>query len=479
LLSFPLQKMGFAAWLGFVWTHLTRGEYIMTGKERIAAVLRGGSGKLDKTPWVPFAGVHAGKLAGYSAVEVSTDLDKLVESLLQVHKMYIPDGQPVMFDLQIEAEILGCELMWSENGPPTVASHPLADTADIPEVIPGPEDGRLGMELEAIRRMKAAVGDTTALYGLICGPFTLASHLRGTNLFMDMILDPEYVRSLLSYTNKAAQTIAGYMIEAGADVIAVVDPLISQISADHFDEFMNEPFSALFAAIREAGAFSSFFVCGNASQNIEPMCKTRPDSISVDENVNLASAKKITDKYAITIGGNIPLTSVMLFGNQQDNMKATVDLIDSLDTTDHLIIAPGCDMPFDIPIENAIAIEQAVHETDAVREMIKNYESAGLEFTGELPDYVNLEKPLIEVFTLDSATCAACTYMLASAVDAAGHFGDDVEVVEYKYTSPENIARCGAMGVKQLPSIYINGVLKYSSLIPSRNELVEKIKEVM
>jgi len=46
--------------------------------------------------------------------------------------------------------------------------------------------------------------------------------------------------------------------------------------------------------------------------------------------------------------------------------------------------------------------------------------------------------------------------------------------VEYKYTSRENIARCRAMGVKQLPSLYINGKLAYSSLIPAVEELVEK-----
>ena len=37
-------------------------------------------------------------------------------------------------------------------------------------------------------------------------------------------------------------------------------------------------------------------------------------------------------------------------------MKNTVDLIDSLDNTDMLIIAPGCDMPYDIPVENTIGV---------------------------------------------------------------------------------------------------------------------------
>ncbi len=444
----------------------------MTGKERITAVMQGK--ETDKTPWVPFAGVHSGKLKGYTAREVSQDGDKLFESLLEVNRLYKPDGQPVMFDLQIEAELMGCDLVWAEDAPPTVSTHPLESTADIPDYIPAADEGRLALEIDVMKRMKEAVGDETALYGLFTGPFTLASHLRGTNIFMDMMLDPDYVHKLLAYCTDVAIALSDYFIEAGMDVIAAVDPLISQISPAHFKEFMHEPFSRLFTAIREKGAYSSFFVCGNATMNIGPMCETKPDSLSVDENVNLAEAKKVTDTYGVVIGGNIPLTSVMLFGNQQDNMKAVVDLVDSV-TKERLIIAPGCDMPYDIPVENTIAIEQAVHETESVREMIRNYEGSDLVFEGELPDYENLARPLVEVFTLDSATCAACTYMLATAMDAKAHYGDAIDVVEYKYTTPQNIARCGAMGVKQLPSIYINGELKYSSIIPSREEILGEI----
>jgi uroporphyrinogen decarboxylase len=295
---------------------------------------------------------------------------------------------------------------------------------------------------------------------------------------MDMILEPEYVQSLLAYTNKVAKAISGYLVEAGVDVVAVVDPLISQISPDHFAEFMETPFSALFDEIRSLGANSSFFVCGNATRNIEPMCKTHCDSIAVDENVNLADAKKITDRYEITIGGNIPLTSVMLFGNQQDNMKTTVDLIDSV-TPGRFIVSPGCDMPYDIPVENTIAVEHAVHEPDSARAMVANYEAVVEDFTGELPDYEHLQKPLVEVFTLDSATCAACTYMLAAAKDAVAHMDEDIDLTEYKYTIPENIARCRAVGVKQLPSIYINGKLAFSSIIPSREELMREIQKFL
>ncbi len=50
-------------------------------------------------------------------------------------------------------------------------------------------------------------------------------------------------------------------------------------------------------------------------------------------------------------------------------------------------------------------------------------------------------------------------------------------MVEYKITQPENVARLVKMGIKNLPSILINGELKFSSLIPSNRELIEEIKK--
>jgi len=209
------------------------------------------------------------------------------------------------------------------------------------------------------------------------------------------------------------------------------------------------------------------------------MCQTNPDSISVDENVDMVKAKELSDKYDIVIGGNIPLTTVMLHGTQQDNMKYIVDLLDQVGH-ERLIIAPGCDMPYDLPIENSIAVQKAIRDTETARQMVKDYTAVEDDtIVIELPDYENLKKPFVEVFTLDSIACAACTYMLGAATDAKEHFGDAIDIIEYKFTEKESIARCKKMGVVNLPSIYINGELAYSSIIPSREELFSKIKTLL
>lgn len=445
------------------------------GKELLFRALR--HEPLSAIPWVPYAGVHAGKLKGYSGQEILTDGKKLMESLLAVNEVYDPDGQPVVFDLQLEAEIYGCELLWVGDGPPLVNSHPLAGIMDIPTKLPTPQDGRLPLVLQTMRDLKKEVGDHTALFGLITGPLTLASHLRGTEVFMDMIRRPDHFYKLTAFVRDVAKKMADFYLEAGMDVIALVDPLISQISPKQFNQYMLEPYQYLFDYIREQGAFSSFFVCGDATKSIEVMCNTRPDMIAVDENLDMVKTKEITDRHNVTLAGNIPLTTAMLLGTQQDNMKFVVELLDKMGNQ-NFILAPGCDMPYDTPIENTVGCLQAVRNPEDTRTMLENYSAPELDLDSVvIPDYEHLAKPLVEVFTLDSASCAACTYMLASVVDAAKDFGSTIDVVEYKFTKPENVARVVKMGVKQLPSVYVNGQLKYSSLIPSRDELVGEIKK--
>ncbi|MDL2253158.1 thioredoxin family protein [Ruminococcaceae bacterium OttesenSCG-928-I18] len=451
----------------------------MMGKELLFKVMR--HEKTEEIPWVPFAGVHAGYLKGYTAKEVLTDGDKLFESLLEVHKLYRPDGMPIVFDLQVEAEIMGCELFWAEDNPPSVMSHPYEgeDLVDIESLsIPKKTEGRIPLILDVMERMKKAVGHDTALYGLVCGPLTLASHLRGSELFTDIFEEPEFAEEMFAFCSDVCIAMADYYMQAGMDVIAVVDPLVSQVSPRHFENLISAGYVRIFDHLRDAGVISSFFVCGNATVQLEVMCHTKPDNISVDENVDLISAKEITDRYNITLGGNIPLTTTMLFGNQKDNMKYVVELLDNIGH-DNLIISPGCDMPYNIPPENTIAVVEAVKHTEVARTMVAGYEADSGDIDVELPDYGALEKPMIEVFTLDAATCAACTYMLAAAMQAKDEYKDAVDVLEYKYTVKEDVARTKKMGVQKLPSIYINGELKWSSIIPSKQELFDEIEPLL
>lgn len=136
-------------------------------------------------------------------------------------------------------------------------------------------------------------------------------------------------------------------------------------------------------------------------------------------------------------------------------------------------------MPYNVPVENVIAAGQAVKNPEMARSLVEGYEVSDDSLDVELPDYAALKKPLVEVFTLDPATCAACTYMVAAAMQAKEEFGDAVDIAVYKYTVKEDVARTKKMGVEKLPSMYINGELKWSSIIPSRQEYFDEIRKYL
>jgi uroporphyrinogen decarboxylase len=74
----------------------------MTGKELLLAAMRN-----EETPrpaWLPFVGVHGGKLIGKTATDYLQSPDAIVEGLTKARELYRPDGLPILFDLQMEAE---------------------------------------------------------------------------------------------------------------------------------------------------------------------------------------------------------------------------------------------------------------------------------------------------------------------------------------------------------------------------------------
>jgi MtaA/CmuA family methyltransferase len=314
----------------------------MTGKERIALAFAGE--KTDRVPWVPFVGCHAGRLIGQSAESYLKSADYIEQGVARAVELYRPDGIPVMFDLQIEAETLGCELAWAEENPPAVVRHPLGEGGSLGDLkIPGPGDGRIGITLDATWRLRKNHPDL-ALYGLITGPFTLALHLLGTDIFMKMFDAPQEVHDLLAFCRDVGTAMSRWYIEAGCDVVALVDPMTSQIGPEQFEQYVTPYVQEIFQEISAAGALSSFFVCGHAQQNIPVMARSGCGNISIDENIPLEFVREECRRHNISFGGNLQLTSVLLLGKPVDAQKNALACME-IGGDEGFILAPGVICP--------------------------------------------------------------------------------------------------------------------------------------
>ena len=155
------------------------------------------------------------------------------------------------------------------------------------------------MVMSALETLDRDLGDEVAFYGLICGPFTLALHLLGNDIFLDMFDRPDKVKTSDRLLRRCRAFRRHRSISRhGADVIAVVDPMTSQISPEHFEEFVTPAVNKVFDHIRDRGGLSSMFVCGDVTRNLEVMCRTHADNISVDEQISMDHLRRSAPRTA-------------------------------------------------------------------------------------------------------------------------------------------------------------------------------------
>jgi uroporphyrinogen decarboxylase len=453
----------------------------MTGKELLFNTIR--TQPTPRAAWVPFVGVHGGNLIGVPADDYLRSADLMVKGLKKAVELYKPDGIPVCFDLQLEAEVLGCQLHWAKAVPPSVTTHPLSEgktLADLPSF--DETKGRLPTVMSALRTLKQDIGDEVALYGLICGPFTLALHLLGSEIFLQMLDDPDYVKRVMAYCTEVGKKISEAYLKNGADVIALVDPMTSQISPDHFAEFVAPSINAICDFIREKKGLSALFVCGDVTRNLDAMVNTTADSLHVDEQINMEHLAKIAGEMNKAFGGNIKLTLTLLLGNENDAQRETITLFDACGKKG-FILSPGCDLPYDVPPKNLIAVAEMVHD-DYAREMarisLKTLVSTMDLAHVTLPHYTAEKKVIVDVITLDSTACAPCQYMLEAVTMAATSINATrFDIREHKIKEPTGISMMVKLGVKALPTICVDGEVCFISIIPDQTTIINRLQKAL
>lgn len=282
----------------------------------------------QKVPWVPYSGVHSAFLIGEPADKYLKDADLIAKGVMYAAERYKADGIPLLFDLTVEAISMGCDHKWWPDNPPSITGHPL-DKKSLKEAglkIPGPKDGRWPVIIEAGKKVRAALPDV-ALYGILCGPLTLASHLRGVRIFTDVYKNKVVAKEIIDFCGEvAAEAARIYAEEIGCDVIAITDPVASQIKPETFREFVAPASQPAIRAIKKAGKVSSFFICGDATKVLEEVAQVGTDGFAIDEQLNLTYVRDVARKYGVGFGGNLKLTLALSLGLISPREDAIVSL---------------------------------------------------------------------------------------------------------------------------------------------------------
>ncbi|NCC31568.1 MAG: uroporphyrinogen decarboxylase, partial [Chloroflexia bacterium] len=162
------------------------------------------------------------------------------EVTLQPIEAFGMDAAIIFADILPPLEGLGLHLTF-EKGEGPVIHNPIRVPADIAALRPYEPEAVSGYTLEALRIVRAALPEATALFGFSGAPFTLASYAiegggsreyRRTKIMM--YRDPASWQTLMT---KLTDLVVAYLIaqvQAGADVVQIFDSWAGALSPGDF-----------------------------------------------------------------------------------------------------------------------------------------------------------------------------------------------------------------------------------------------------
>ena len=298
---------------------------------------------------IPLLGSPGARLTGTSLKQNAFNPVLHAESVQAITERFEPDAVFLMMDLSLEAGALGLSVRYPLYQPPTVEDHPVREVKDLDAIrgINLLDDVRIQGYVKTLE----LVGKTRTLPkgAYVSGPLTLAGLLMGTSeLAMATITERDLVHGLVEFCQGICLTYAKALEDAGADIIAVLEPTATLLSPESFRTFCGDYVKNIF---RELSPVSVLHVCGAASHLIKEMAATGADSLSLDASVDLCQAAKEVSPD-IVIMGNIDPVRVIAQESPEGVCAATRKLLNDMEPYKNFILSSGCDIPYETPFEN-------------------------------------------------------------------------------------------------------------------------------
>ena len=260
--------------------------------------------------------------------------------------------------LTVLAEAMGCGVnMGTKNRQPSVIAHPYEKPEMLGDAVK-PDlktAGRIPAVIEAIKMARERIGPDVPIIAGMEGPITLASDLCSVKSFMKWsIKNPDALAQVIKFATDAAVEYANMMVDAGADVVCIADPVCSPDLMSPQD-FKDKLMGSVIEFADQVKAPVVFHVCGNVTPILNDMADSHCKGLSVEEKVtDVVGAVELTKGCAVIIG-NVSSPFVLLSGDVAKVEEAVKAALDS----NVAILAPGCGIAPMTPLDNIKAMVAA------------------------------------------------------------------------------------------------------------------------
>lgn len=355
----------------------------MNSLERIRAVIR--FQECDRIPVIPILVGVTATIAGVSPRDYVRSGQAIADCQLEALQKIKHDAVFAIADLCVEAEAVGCPIVYPEDNYPFVKNIILHNSADLKKIeLPNPNtDGRLPEILKAVRILKREVGGSVPVFAHVTAPLTLASRIMDIEKMLYMIVDnPAKFRDVLSFCQQVSKIFAVSLVKEGADGIIMFDPTASPsvLPSKIFKEFELNPVKSIFAEVKEIDpeVITWYSVAGPTHTNKAILKSIAADITTVDYTVPIDLAMK--HSMSTVINGNI---KPLLFqeGSEKEIFQEAVNLISATSHTERFILGSGCEIPLYSSAEKISVLLKAVEEQSKAFEYVNSPNKRSQEIT--------------------------------------------------------------------------------------------------
>lgn len=303
------------------------------------------------------------RAAGVRYSEAHTDALKMARAAASTHELFGFASAVVPFDLCVEAEALGGVVDFQSDVDAFIApvvvqplsADGLLHIANRVSRLSG-EIGRVPLVSEAIRQLKASIGDEIVIGACVPGPFTLAWQLFGAEAWLGHVGTHGCAPLLKSLADFLARVAVRYRT-AGADFITVHEmggsPQV--LGAATFRARVRPALAHLFEQLPAPNVLS---ICGDTNAVMADMAACGASALSVDQRNDLARSRRVLGDEVILFG-NLDPVNVLAQGTPDligRTVRANV-------TAGANAIWPGCDLVIETPDENMRAFADGGRRT--------------------------------------------------------------------------------------------------------------------
>jgi MtaA/CmuA family methyltransferase len=284
--------------------------------------------------------------------EALRQAEPMAKLAMGCQKAYGFESIRLPFDINVEAETMGCATRYGGASDPPMSKPKKRDELDqlvFPRTEPA---GRMAETIKATRIVAELKDPDTPLIVALGTPFeVLCTVYEFDQLYEDLLSRSESMLDMLEKIVAVQIEYASGIMSAGADVMMMVDGTSQTLMPDQFKNF-SAPFTR--RIIDTLDCPSILHICGNPIRLIKDMAATGASGLSIDWQVPAEKARADTGGKCALIGA---LDVQRLFSGGTED---AVEMVNAARDFGFDIIAPGCGIMPETPIENVRAYANAI-----------------------------------------------------------------------------------------------------------------------